>query len=75
LTPTIIFKRNSQNIMAEIFRTTIEPLDTGNGKQVVFFCQDANGRRYRVPKSEVLILGKQSKLKEKKTKKKARKIA
>jgi hypothetical protein len=42
---------------------------------VVFFCQDANGRRYRVPKSEVLILGKQSKLKEKKTKKKARKIA
>jgi hypothetical protein len=75
LTSTIIFKRNGQNIIAKIFKTTIEPLDTGNGKQVVFFCQDANGRRYRVPKSEVLILGKQSKLKEKKTKKKARKIA
>ena len=75
MTSTIIFKRNGQNIIAKIFKTTIEPLDTGTGKQVVFFCQDANGRRYRVPKSEVLILGKQSKLKEKKTKKKARKIA
>lgn len=75
MTSTIIFKRNGQNIIAKIFKTTIEPLDTGNGKQVVFFCQDSDDKRYRVPKGEVLILGKQPKLKEKKTKKKARKIA
>jgi hypothetical protein len=75
LTQSLIFRRDNQNIIAKIISVNIEPLDTGNGKQVVFFCQDANGRRYRVPKSEVLILGKQSKLKEKKTKKKARKIA
>jgi len=70
LTSTIIFKRNGQNIIAKIFKTTIEPLDTGTGKQVVYFCQDSEGKRYRVPKSEVLIKGIKST-----NKKKARTIA
>ena len=66
----IAFCRHGKNIIAKIIGVNIEPLDTGTGKQVVFFCQDSSGKRYRVPKSEVLIMGRESK-----KKKKARKIA
>ncbi len=63
----VIFKRNNQNIIAKIISVNIEPLDTGTGKQVVYFYQDSLGKRYRVPKSEVIAKGVKSK-----TKKKAR---
>lgn len=47
----IMFLRNKTYVAAKIISTTIEPL--GNSRQVVFFCQDVSGKRYRVPKSEV----------------------
>lgn len=49
----IMFPRGSTYVAAKIIKTVIEPLETGNGHQVVFFCQDVGGRRYRVPKSQV----------------------
>lgn len=61
----IIFQRNNQNIIAEIISTAIEPLESNNSKQVVFFCQDTDGKRYRVLKDEVIVIGK-SKAKSKK---------
>lgn len=70
MTQSLIFKRGNQNIIAKIISTNIEPLDTGTGKQVVFFCQDSDGKRYRVPKGEVIAKGINSK-----SKKKARKLA
>ena len=48
---TIMFKREKP-IVADIFNVVLEPL--GNSRQVVFFCQSKDGRRYRVPKSEVV---------------------
>ena len=66
----VIFKRNNQNIITKIISINLEPLDTGNGKQVVFFCQDSDGKRYRVPKSEVIAKGVKPR-----SKKKARKLA
>ena len=48
----IIFHRQGKNIMAKIISINIEPLDNADSRQVVFFCQDSDGRRYRVPKSE-----------------------
>lgn len=51
---TIMFKRNNLCYVAEVILTVIEPLDD-NKRQVVFFCQDKSGNRYRVPKSEVVI--------------------
>ena len=71
MTQTIIFKRSNQNIIAKIIKTTTEPLDTDKGKQVVFFCEDSTGKRYRVPKSDVIITGRQ---RPKEKKKKWRKI-
>lgn len=65
MTSTLIFRRGSQNIIAKIISVNIEPLDTGIGKQVVFFCQDSSGKRYRVPKSEVIAKGINSKSKKK----------
>lgn len=49
----IMFPRGQTYVAAKIIKTVIEPLETGNGHQVVFFCQDVSGRRYRVPKSQV----------------------
>lgn len=57
MTQSIIFKRDNKNVIAKIIGINIEPLDTGNGKQVVFFCKDSNGRKYRVPKNEVIAKG------------------
>jgi len=53
----LIFQRQGKNIVAKIIGINLEPLDTGNGKQVVFFCEDSDGKRYRVPKSEVIAKG------------------
>ena len=53
----ILFPRGKTTIAATIIKTVLEPLDTGNGRQVVFFCQDKTGQRYRVPKSEVIAIG------------------
>lgn len=64
----IAFHRHGKNIIAKIIKTTIEPFD--NTRQVVFFCEDSSGKRYRVPKNEVLIMGRESK-----KKKKARELA
>lgn len=70
MTQSLIFRRANQNIIAKIISTNIEPLDDADSKQVVFFCQDLTGKRYRVPKSEVIAKGIKSK-----SKKKARKLA
>ena len=53
----IMFPRGKTTIAATIIKTVLEPLDTGNGRQVVFFCQDKSGKKYRVPKSEVIAMG------------------
>jgi hypothetical protein len=66
----LIFQRQGKNIVAKIIGINLEPLDTGNGKQVVFFCEDSGGKRYRVPKSEVIAKGVKPR-----SKKKARKLA
>ena len=66
----IIFQRQGKNIVAKIISTNIEPLDDADSKQVVFFCEDSGGKRYRVPKGEVIAKGINSK-----SKKKARKLA
>lgn len=68
---TIMFKRGKICLVADIFQTIIEPLDE-NKRQVVFFCQSKDGKRYRVPKSEVVMM---SESKPKKDKKKKRKCA
>jgi hypothetical protein len=66
----LIFQRQGKNIVAKIIGINLEPLDTGNGKQVVFFCEDSGGKRYRVPKSEAIARGVKPR-----SKKKARKLA
>ena len=74
---TIMFKRAEGNIVAQVFKIAIEPLDGGT-KQVVFFCRDKAKKRYRVPKSEVVMsckLDKPKEVKSKDKKKKARKTA
>ena len=66
----IIFHRQGKNIMARIINTVLEPLDNSNTRQVVFFCEDSDGKRYRVPKSEVIVSGRKPR-----SRKKARTIA
>jgi len=51
---TIIIQRGGKRLLTDIFNVVIEPLETGNGRQVVFFCRDSSGNKYRVPKSEVV---------------------
>ena len=55
---TIVFVRQNKFITADIISTTTEPLDTGHGKQVVFFCRDESGKLYRVPKREAVLIKK-----------------
>ena len=55
MSKNIMFPRNGTHIAATIIQTVLEPL--GDKRQVVFFCQDKSGKKYRVPKSEVAILG------------------
>lgn len=71
MTQTIMFPRGKVFIVANIINVVIEPL--GNSRQVVFFCIDKGGRKYRVPKSEVVSIGTQQKVKEKARKKHGRK--
>lgn len=52
-----MFPRGKTFIAATIIKTAIEPLDNSDERQVVFFCQDKTGQRYRVPKSEVIAIG------------------
>lgn len=68
---TIMFRRGDKCLVADIFQTIIEPLDEHN-RQVVFFCRDKLGNRYRVPKSEVVM---RTEIKPAKSKKKKRKCA
>jgi len=70
LNKIILFPRGKTTIAARIIKTVLEPLDNSNERQVVFFCQDSDGKRYRVPKGEVIAKGINSK-----SKKKARKLA
>ena len=53
---TVMFPRKKGFIVANIIATVLEPLDNGNTRQVVFFCQDKSGNRYHVAKSEVVKL-------------------
>jgi len=70
---TIMFKRGDICLVGDIILTALEPL--GESRQVVFFCKDKSGNKYRVPKSEVLLRGKRVESKPKKDKKKRRKCA
>lgn len=54
---TVIFPRSGVNIIANIIKTVLEPSEVGPGHQVVFFCQDKDRRRYRVPKRDVTLMG------------------
>lgn len=70
----IMFPRGKTFIAARIIKTVLEPLETGDGRQVVFFCQDKSGQIYRVPKSEVANFSNhQPKVKEKARKKHGKK--
>jgi len=50
----VLFVRNGLPIQAKIIKIVTEPLDNSDKRQVVFFCQDNNGKRYRVPRSEII---------------------
>lgn len=77
LTKTIMFRRGDAPIVGRVIKTVIEPLGASNGRQVVFFCQDKAGKRYRVPKTDAVMVrqsGKEdTKCKHKKRKKQPRK--
>lgn len=51
----ILFPRGKTTIAATIIKTVLEPLDNSDEHQVVFFCQDKTGKKYRVPRSEVVL--------------------
>ena len=51
---TVMFTRKKGFIVANIISTVLEPL--GDSHQVVFFCKDKAGNKYRVPRSEVVRL-------------------
>lgn len=68
----IAFNRDGKTMIAEIYNYILEPLDAG-GKhkhQLIYFAKDKDGKRYRVPKSDVLI---QSSSRAKKVKPKCKK--
>jgi hypothetical protein len=50
---TIMFRRGSVCLVADIIQTVIEPLDAQT-RQVVFFVRDSAGNKYRVQKSDVV---------------------
>ena len=53
---SIAFLRNGRTIIAQVYKTYMEP--QGDGKYLeVLFCEDANESRYRVPISEVIVKG------------------
>jgi len=52
---TIMFRKGKLCLVADVFNVVIEPL--GNSRQVVFFCKSKDGHKYRVPKSEVVMMG------------------
>jgi hypothetical protein len=72
-----MFRRDNVPIVGRIIKTVTEPLDASKGRQVVFFCQDKAGKRYRVPKTEAVMCGtarkEDTKCKHKKRKKQPRK--
>lgn len=70
----IMFPRGKTFVAATIIKTVLEPLETGNGRQVVFFCQDKAGQKYRVPKSQVAVMGSKPKEKKKGRKKRCRTV-
>lgn|GEM_PF-3914362 len=65
---TIMFHRGKICLVADIIQTVLEPLD--DKRQVVFFCRDKSGNKYRVPKSEVVLQGASKPERGKKDKKK-----
>ena len=53
---SVAFLRNGKTIIAQVYKTYMEP--QGDGKYLeVLFCEDANESRYRVPISEVIVKG------------------
>ncbi len=63
MTPAVAFRREGRTIIGQVYSRTVELLD---GKyQEVLFCKDGNGSRYRVPKSEVLVMGRKKEARKK----------
>jgi len=53
----IAFEREGKTVIGKVYNWILEPLEAG-GKykhQLIYFAEDQYGRRYRVPKSEVLL--------------------
>jgi hypothetical protein len=54
---SIAFRREGRVIIAEVYSRYMEPLGKHTGYLEVLFCQDSDGHRYRVLKSDVLMSG------------------
>lgn len=53
---SVAFQRNGKTIIAQVYKTYMEP--QGDGKYLeVLFCEDSSGSRYRVPRNEVIVKG------------------
>jgi len=72
MTQTILFRRGDICLVGDIILTVLEPLGLDN-RQVVYFCRDKGGNKYRVPRSEVLMRATVDKPKKKE--KKRRRVA
>lgn len=75
---SIVFMKNNKAIVAKIIATVTEPLETSDTRQVVFFCKDKDGNKYRVPKNEMLarsanVKNNRKKVKAKRSKRERRK--
>ncbi len=60
LNKAIAFQRDGYNIFADVLQVNLEP-GTGDKYQLVYFAKDIAGRKYRVPKTDVIIEGRRRK--------------
>jgi len=67
----ITFNREGRNIIGTVYNYILEPSAGGRYKhQLIYFVKDSDGKRYRVPKVDVITMGKLKTKKSKKSKKK-----
>lgn len=56
MTKVIAFQREGKTIIAQVYSRYMEPQNDKRYLEV-FFCEDSDGRRYRVEKPDVLLSG------------------
>jgi len=62
----IAFQREGKTIIAEVYNHILEPFEAGGYKhQLIYFAKDSEGKKYRVPKSDVIVSGRGKKKKRK----------